>query len=82
YLGELVGVYRLAAQPASIPLQFSVEEELAIDVLIPAGTRVSASDSIIFSTDTDVVLKAGLPSVASDARFGTGGSGVDQQQPG
>lgn len=60
YLGELVGVYRLAAQPASIPLQFSVEEEQAIDVLIPAGTRVSASDSIIFSTDTDVVLKAGL----------------------
>ncbi|WP_314189038.1 baseplate J/gp47 family protein, partial [Yersinia massiliensis] len=53
-------VYRLAAQPASIPLQFSVEEELAIDVLIPTGTRVSASDSIIFATDTDVVLKAGL----------------------
>jgi phage-related baseplate assembly protein len=31
---------------------------MAMDVLIPAGTRVSASDSIIFATDTDVVLKA------------------------
>ncbi|WP_176555960.1 baseplate J/gp47 family protein, partial [Escherichia coli] len=38
YLGELVGVYRLAAQPATTTLQFSVDEALAIDVLIPAGT--------------------------------------------
>lgn len=60
YLGELVGVYRLAAQPATTTLQFSVDEALAIDVLIPAGTRVIASDSVIFATDTDVVLKAGL----------------------
>lgn len=60
YLGELTGVYRLAAQPASIPLQFSVDEALTIDVLIPAGTRVSASDSVIFATDADVILKAGL----------------------
>ncbi|WP_109976450.1 baseplate assembly protein [Escherichia coli] len=60
YLGELVGVYRLAAQPATTTLQFSVDEALAIDVLIPAGTRVSASDSVIFATDTNVVLKAGL----------------------
>ena len=60
FLGELVGVYRLAAQPASTQLQFSVDTALNRDVLIPAGTRVSASDSIIFATDTDVVLKAGL----------------------
>ena len=60
YLGELVGVYRLAAQPASTPLQFAVDEAMVMDVLIPAGTRVSASDSVIFATDADVVLKAGL----------------------
>ena len=47
YLGELVGVYRLAAQPATTTLQFSVDEALAIDA-DPAGTRVSASDSVIF----------------------------------
>ncbi|WP_048822585.1 baseplate assembly protein [Morganella morganii] len=60
YLGELVGVYRLAAQPASTTLRFSVESAQDTDVLIPAGTRVSASDSVIFATDSDVVLKAGL----------------------
>ncbi|MEA1064018.1 baseplate assembly protein [Erwinia sp. HR93] len=60
YLGELVGVYRLAAQPASTTLQFAVDDPLEMDVLIPAGTRVSASNSVIFATDADVVLKAGL----------------------
>ncbi|HAT2167656.1 TPA: baseplate protein [Citrobacter freundii] len=60
YLGEQVGVYRLDAQPATIPLQFAVEEPPVFDVLIPAGTRVSASDSVIFATDSDVIMKAGL----------------------
>ncbi|WP_415843322.1 baseplate J/gp47 family protein, partial [Xenorhabdus thuongxuanensis] len=60
YLGELVGVYRLPAQPAHTTLQFSVDEVLERDVLIPVGTRVSASDSIIFATNTDAVLKTGM----------------------
>lgn len=83
YLGELVDVYRLAAQPATTTLQFSVDEALAIDVLIPAGTRVSASDSIIFATDTDVVLKAGLLLVnvtATCTEPGTAGNGWQPAQ--
>lgn len=83
YLGELVGVYRLAAQPATTTLQFSVDEALAIDVLIPAGTRVSASDSVIFATDTDVVLKAGLLLVnvtATCTEPGTAGNGWQPAQ--
>lgn len=81
YLGELVGVYRLAAQPATTTLQFSVDEELAIDVLIPAGTRVSASDSIIFATDTDVVLKAGLLLVNATATCTEPGAAGNGWQP-
>lgn len=83
YLGELVGVYRLAAQPATTTLQFSVDEALAIDVLIPAGTRVSASDSVIFATDTDVVLKAGLLLVnvtSTCTEPGTAGNGWQPAQ--
>ena len=60
YLGELVGVYRLPSQPATTMLQFSVDTPLQVDVLIPAGTRASATDSIIFATDADVILKAGM----------------------
>lgn len=81
YLGELVGVYRLAAQPATTTLQFSVEEVLERDVLIPAGTRVSASDSIVFATDTDVVLKAGLLLVNTTATCSELGSAGNGWQP-
>ncbi|WP_170872557.1 baseplate J/gp47 family protein, partial [Escherichia coli] len=54
-----------------------------IDVLIPAGTRVSASDSVIFATDTDVVLKAGLLLVnvtATCTEPGTAGNGWQPAQ--
>ena len=55
--------------------------ELAIDVLIPAGTRVSASDSIIFATDTDVVLKAGLLLVNATATCTEPGAAGNGWQP-
>ncbi|MEI7221972.1 baseplate assembly protein [Pectobacterium carotovorum] len=58
YLAELVGVYRLAAQPARAELRFTPETPLVSDLLIPAGTRVSASDSVIFTTDSDALLRA------------------------
>lgn len=83
YLGELVGVYRLEAQPARTMLQFSMDEKQPTDVLIPAGTRVSASDSIIFATDADVVLKAGLLLVnaaATCTETGTKGNGWQPAQ--
>ena len=59
----------------------SVDEALAIDVLIPAGTRVSASDSIIFATDTDVVLKAGLLLVNATATCTEPGAAGNGWQP-
>ncbi|EPD6340821.1 baseplate assembly protein [Proteus mirabilis] len=81
FLGELVGVYRLAPQPASTLLQFSVDTALTRDVLIPAGTRISASDSIIFATDTDVVLKAGLLLVNTRATCTEPGINGNNWQP-
>ncbi|KKI22831.1 baseplate protein, partial [Leucobacter sp. Ag1] len=67
YLGELVGVYRLSAQPAHTVLQFSIDTALPTSVLIPAGTRVSATDSVIFATDNDVVLVAGQTLASTSA---------------
>ncbi|EJU5352862.1 baseplate J/gp47 family protein [Salmonella enterica] len=63
YLGHLVGVFRLPAVPAVATLKFSVDEAPAANILIPAGTRVSATDSVIFATDSDVLLLAGSLSV-------------------
>lgn len=58
YLGELVGVYRLNATKATTCLQFCAEAQKE-NVLIPAGTRVSATDSVIFATDEERILLAG-----------------------
>ncbi|ERT14115.1 MULTISPECIES: baseplate assembly protein [Photorhabdus] len=81
YLGELVGVYRLPAQPAHTTLQFSVDEALEQDVLIPVGTRVNASDSIIFATNTDAVLKAGTRFVNVTATCTDAGLSGNSWQP-
>ncbi|EDW6064256.1 baseplate protein [Salmonella enterica subsp. enterica serovar Oslo] len=67
YLGQLVGVLRLSAIPARTPLKFSVDETPVTSILIPAGTRVSATDSVIFATDNDVLLVAGALSVQVQA---------------
>lgn len=67
YLGELVGVHRLPAQAAKTTLQFSVAKACSSNVLIPQGTRASASDSVMFATDEDLLLPAGSLSVAVTA---------------
>ncbi|ELA5571667.1 baseplate J/gp47 family protein, partial [Salmonella enterica subsp. enterica] len=67
YLGELVGVHRLPAQAAKTTLQFSVTQAAKSNLVIPQGTRASASDSVMFATDEDVLLPAGSLSVAVTA---------------
>ncbi|WP_032116650.1 baseplate J/gp47 family protein [Candidatus Arsenophonus nilaparvatae] len=56
YLAELVGVYRLPAQPARTTVQFSLAVAPSLTIPIPAGTRLSATDSLLFTTDSEVRL--------------------------
>jgi len=44
YLGGLVGVTRLPAQPASTTLQFTLSTSLTVEYTVTAGTRVGSSD--------------------------------------
>ncbi|WP_420064078.1 baseplate assembly protein [Pectobacterium colocasium] len=81
YLGELVGTYRLAALAGQTTLQFSVESALLTDTLIPAGTRVSASDSVLFATDSDVIMKAGTLSATVAATCTQAGLVGNNWQP-
>lgn len=81
YLGELVGTYRLAALASQTTLQFSVESALLTDTLLPAGTRVSASDSFVFATDSDVVMKAGELSITVTATCTQAGVTGNSWQP-
>ena len=81
YLGHLVGVFRLPATPAVAVLQFSVEQPQPATVLIPAGTRVSATDSVIFTTDSDVHLPAGSLTVQVKATCTENGLAGNAWQP-
>jgi phage-related baseplate assembly protein len=59
YLGELVGVVRLPAQPATTTLRFAVDTPLATNLAIPAGTQVEGGGEATFATDFAALLPAG-----------------------
>lgn len=64
YLGELVGVKRLPAQPARTILRFTLSDIQDFDVLIPAGVEVETKDGkCIFKTHSDAKIPAGQLSV-------------------
>jgi phage-related baseplate assembly protein len=83
YLGELVGVTRLPAQPAKTTLRFTFGSALAYDLLIPAGTRVEVGDgAATFATDTALTLTAGQVSIDAAATCEDAGVGGNAWQPG
>ncbi|ABO60694.1 baseplate J/gp47 family protein [Burkholderia thailandensis] len=83
YLGELVGVTRLPAQPAKTTIRFSIETALQSNLLIGAGTRIETGDGAVsFATDVDTVLQAGQLSVDVAATCDTVGTIGNGWQPG
>lgn len=79
YLGELVGVTRLPAQPARTVLRFSIETALEKPLPIPAGTRVETGDGgAVFATDLDATLATGQTALeipATGLESGEAGNG-------
>lgn len=64
YLGELVGVTRLEAQPARTTIRFTLTETQTFDVTIPAGTRIETKDGKqVFATIEAGTITAGQMSV-------------------
>jgi phage-related baseplate assembly protein len=58
-LGQLVGVTRIAAQPAKTTMRFTLSTVQINDLHIPKGTRVTPDGVAYFSTIDDLVIKAG-----------------------
>lgn len=56
YLGELVGVYRLPAQPARTQIRLTFTQPLAQAVAVPAGTRVAATGGAYFQATAESVV--------------------------
>jgi phage-related baseplate assembly protein len=63
YLGALLGVTRLAAQPALTTLQFTLTNALTVSLTLPAGTLTGTYDgSFTFATSAALVIAAGATS--------------------
>ncbi|MBP4049243.1 baseplate J/gp47 family protein [Chromobacterium violaceum] len=83
YLGQLVGVTRLPAQPARAMLRFTLDTPLASPLPIPAGTRVESGDGVVaFATDEAATLPAGRTSLEIAATCQDAGSAGNGWQPG
>lgn len=79
YLGELVGVTRLQAQPATTTIQFNLASPLTVDYTIRAGTSLGTGNGqTVFATGSDLIVTAGSTSATVSARAviaGAGGNG-------
>lgn len=83
YLGELLGVERLAEVPAIVTLSFSLAEARASVTVIPAGTRVRTGDGrVVFATNAAAEIPAGALSVEAGARAETAGPAGNGYIPG
>jgi phage-related baseplate assembly protein len=79
YLGQLLSVARLAAQPALTTLQFTLANALTVPFTISAGTLVGTNDGLFaFATSAAIIVAAGATtaSVAAAATAaGAAGNG-------
>ncbi len=83
YLGELVGVKRLPAQPARTTLRFYLFSPQNFDVLIPKSTEVEAKDGkCLFETVKEAVIKASELFVEVEALCKTAGTTGNGYLPG
>ena len=73
-LGELVGVYRLPAQPARTTLRFYTDEPKTFDIVIPANTKATPDQKIFFKTTQEAIIKAGNTFVDVEAECETEGT--------
>jgi phage-related baseplate assembly protein len=81
-LAEFYGVTRLPAQPAQTTLQFSINQPLNFNVVIPAGTRATPDGKLFFATLQDSTITAGSTSVSVPAACQTPGSIGNGYAPG
>ncbi|MEB3103092.1 baseplate assembly protein [Ferviditalea candida] len=58
-LGDRIGVPRLAAQPATVTIRFTLSSIQLDPVAVPIGTRVTPDGSIYFATTQELVIAAG-----------------------
>ena len=79
HIGASVNCYRTDAVAAQTTIKFTLQEVLAFNFAIPAGTRVTSDSTVYFATDTVVIIEAGSLSATVSATCltrGTAGNGL------
>ncbi len=78
YLGQLVGVTRLAGVAATCTLQFTLTGALTVSYTVAAGTQVGTSDgNFIFTTNSALTIPAGSTTGSVQATCTTAGSAAN-----
>lgn len=76
-IGERVGCSRLNPIPASTDLRFTLSAERSVATTIPAGTRCTADNAVLFATDASCTIPAGQLTVSVSATATAGGSSTN-----
>lgn len=73
-IGERYGVKRAAPSYATATFRFTASALQPENIIIPQGTKITASGDVYFATDKTVVLQAGTLSVDVEATCAAGGA--------
>src|SRR5579863_5800406 len=83
YLGQLLGVSRLASQPAMTMIQFTLTSALTVPFTIAAGTPVGTSDGLFaFATSVILTIAAGATTASVAATATAPGAAANGYLPG
>lgn len=73
-LGERVGCTRLEPTPARTKLKFALAAARNVATVVPAGTRCTADNTILWATDISCTIPTGELSAEAPATAASGGS--------
>ena len=73
HIGAMLGTYRRPASFCGCVVEFSINQTVSFDVIIPAGTRITGDGQSIFSTLNEIKIAAGTLSESVHAQCLTSG---------
>src|ERR1700687_5184285 len=83
YLGQLLGVSRLASHPAVTTIQFTLTSALTVPFTIAAGTMVGTGDGhFTFATSARITIQPGVTTASVAARATAPGAAANGYLPG
>ena len=82
HLGVLVGTDRLEASAATVTMELQLSTTRATGTIIPAGTRFTAGDGIMFALNENTVIEAGKTKAEAEATCTTTGTAGNDYKAG